>query len=654
MKYILLLMLPAFCFAQIHTNDYPVYHHPDLGVHYHIHKTIFKIWAPKASTVVLRLYEHGIGGEPIRTIHMSIAQNGVWHTDVTGDLKNKYYTFQIQQNHEWLPETPDIYAFAVGVNGHRGMVVDLHETNPSDWHNDKKPAQKNFTDIIIYESHVRDLSISNNSGIKNKGKFLGIAELNTKTADGMYTGLSHLKELGITHLHLLPSFDFNTIDETKLDQREYNWGYDPLNFNTPEGSFSTNPFDGAVRIKEFKQMVQALHANGIRLIMDVVYNHTSGIKTPFNYTAPGYYYRHNEDGSFSDGSGCSNETASERPMMRKFMIESLVYWAKEFHIDGFRFDLMGLHDIETMNQISDTLHKIDPTIFIYGEGWTGGSSPLPEDKRAIKKSTYKLHNIAAFSDDIRDALRGAHDNDSGKGFVSANPWLKESVKFGIVASTQHPQINYSHVHYSHEPWAGEPFQTINYVSCHDDNTLIDKLRKSNWEATEADLIKMDKLSQSIVLTSQGVVFLHSGAEMLRTKQGIANSYNLPDSINEIDWSRKTKYRGVFDYYQSMIALRKNHPAFRMPTTKMIQEHLRFIDHEDPFLLAYTISDHANGDTWKDILLIFNGENKEKDMQLPEGNWTVALDGEKVNEAGIKQVSAILKVPAISALVLFKK
>jgi pullulanase len=654
MKSFLLLMLPAFCFAQIHTNDYPVYHHPDLGVHYNIHKTVFKVWAPKASTVVLRLYKNGEGGEPLRTIHMSVAHDGVWHTDVTGDIKNQYYTFQIQQDHHWMSETPDIYAFAVGVNGHRGMVVDLQETNPSDWHNDKRPNQVNFTDIIIYESHVRDLSISENSGIKHKGKFLGIAELNTKNNNGQSTGLSHLKELGITHLHLLPSFDYNTIDESKMLMNNYNWGYDPLNFNAPEGSYSTDPYNGAVRIKEFKQMVQALHANGIRVIMDVVYNHTSGIKTPFNYTAPGYYYRHNADGSYSDGSGCSNETASERPMMRKFIIESLVYWAKEYHIDGFRFDLMGLHDQETMNQISDTLHKIDPTIFIYGEGWTGGSSPLPEEQRAIKKYTYKLHKIAAFSDDMRDALRGAHDVDSGKGFVSGNPWLKESVKFGIVASTPHPQINYSHVHYSHEPWAAEPYQTINYVSCHDDNTLVDKLRKSNWEATEEDLIKMEKLSQSIVLTSQGVVFLHSGAELLRTKQGIANSYNLPDSINEIDWSRKTKYKSVFDYYQSMISLRKNHPAFRMPTTKMIQDHLHFTDYTDPSLLVYTISNNANGDSWKDILVVLNGENKDKELTLPAGKWTIAVDGVTVKEEGIKQVETILKVPAISAMVLFRQ
>ena len=651
MKNLILLFMPFFSFAQINTNDYPVYHHADLGVNYSAHKTVFKIWAPKASAVKLRLYNHGDGGELLRTIDMSIAHDGVWQTELTQDVKNEYYTFQILQDHHWLSETPDVYAKAVGVNGKRGMIVDMLETNPADWDKDIKPVQKNFTDIVIYESHVRDISICHNSGIAHKGKFLGIAEPHTKSPEGVSTGLDHLKELGITHLHLLPSFDFNTIDESKPELNVYNWGYDPINYNVPEGSFSTNPFDGRVRIKEFKQMVQALHANGIRVVLDVVYNHTSGLVTPFNLTAPGYYYRHNSDGTYSDASGCSNETASERPMMRKFMIESVAYWAKEYHIDGFRFDLMGIHDIETMNQLSDTVHKIDPTIFIYGEGWTGGSSPLPEEQRAVKKYTYKLNKIAAFSDDMRDAIKG---KDSEKGFVSGDIWLKEGIKFGIVASTQHPQINYNNVHYSHEPWAAEPYQTINYVSCHDDHSLFDRLKIVNPHASEEELIKMDKLSQTIVFTSQGVVFLHSGAEMLRTKKGIGNTYNLPDSINEIDWSRKAKYKSVFDYYRSMIALRKHHPAFRMPSTIMIQEHLKFMDNNDPLLLAYAIIDHANGDEWKDILVILNGDKTEKEIGLPEGQWTVAMDGNTINEAGIKQVDTKMIVPAISAMVLYRK
>ena len=401
-------------------------------------------------------------------------------------------------------------------------------------------------------------------------------------------------------------------------------------------------------------MVQALHANGIRVILDMVYNHTANLENPFNQFAPGYFYRHTADGKYSDASACGNETASEKPMMRKFMLESAAYWATEYHVDGFRFDLMGVHDIETMNAISDTLHKIDPTIFIYGEGWTAGASPLKEEARAVKKNTFMMNKVAAFSDDIRDGLHGPYNNVKVKGFVSAAKGNAESVKFGIVASTQHPQVNYKEVNYSKAPWAAEPYQTINYVSCHDDNTLFDRLRIGNPEASEAELIKMDKLSQAVVLTSQGIPFIHSGAEMLRSKKGIANSYNLPDSINEIDWSRKSKYDAVFNYYKAMIALRKNHPAFRMPSNALIQERLKFIETADPLMIAYQITGNANGDEWKNILVILNGNATEKNIQLPAGKWMLASDGIIVKETGIKEITEKLSVPSTSALILFKQ
>jgi len=513
--------------------------------------------------------------------------------------------------------------------------------------------QKNFTDIIIYESHVRDISISKNSGIKAKGKFLGLAQTGTKSAEGLSTGLGHLKELGVTHLHLLPAFDYNSVDESKPELNTYNWGYDPLNYNVPEGSYATNPYDGRVRIKEFKQMVQALHANGLRVILDVVYNHTANREAAFNQLVPGYYYRYNTDGSYSDASGCGNETASEKAMMQKFMIESVAYWAKEYHLDGFRFDLMGAHDIATMNMISDTLHKIDPTIFVYGEGWTAGASPLPEEDRAVKKNTYQLHNIAAFSDDIRDGLRGPFNNVKEKGFVSGATGNLESVQFGIVASTQHPQVDYTKVNYSKAPWAAQPYQAISYVACHDDNTLFDRLAIANPGAAETDLIKMDKLAQTAVLTSQGVTFLQSGAELLRTKKGVANSYNSPDSINEINWSRKAKYKDVFNFYKGLIALRKNHPAFRMPTTTMIQQHLQFTNTNDPLLIAYTINNHANNDPWKDILVLLNGNKTDKQIPLPAGTWSVAVDGKTVNEKGLQQLSSTISIPATTAYVLYK-
>jgi pullulanase len=342
-------------------------------------------------------------------------------------------------------------------------------------------------------------------------------------------------------------------------------------------------------------------------------------------------------------------------MMRKYMIESVVYWAKEYHLDGFRFDLMGVHDIETMNEISAALHKIDPTIFIYGEGWTAGNSPLAEDLRAVKKNVSKLDKIAAFNDDMRDGIKGGWSDVKSKGFVSGAAGNVESVKFGIVGSTQHAQIDYSKVNYSKAPWAAGPYQSINYVSCHDDNTLFDRLKISNPDASEADLIKMDKLSNAIVLTSQGVPFLHAGVEMLRTKQGVANSYNSPDSINQIDWSRKSKYKTVVDYYKELIELRKNHPAFRMPSTQMIQSHLSFLETKDTNIIAYQISRNANGDSWKNILVIFNGNTTDKRINIPEGNWMLAADGNTINEKGIKQVSAgETPIPATSTYILYEK
>ena len=651
-KIILLTLLPFVCFSQMNNKDYPVYSGTDLGITYSPSSTTFKIWAPTATNVKLRFYKAGTGGKALQVIAMQKVLPGIWRTIIYRNIKNTYYTFQVEANGKLLQETPDIYAKAVGVNGQRGMVVNMAETNPLNWQNDKRPALKNYTDIVLYESHVRDLSVSKNSGIKNKGKFLGIAEVGTKSTDGLATGLSHLKELGITHLHLLPSFDFNSVDETAPNEK-YNWGYDPLNYNVPEGSYATNAYDGKVRIKEFKQMVQRLHSNGIRVIMDVVYNHTSNTETPFNLLVPDYFYRKKADGTYSDATGCGNETASEKVMMRKFIIESVTHWVKEYHVDGFRFDLMGVHDIETMNEISAALHKIDKSIFIYGEGWTAGSTPIPEELRAVKKNVYKLNNIAAFSDDIRDGLHGPYNNVKEKGFVSGGVGWKESIKFGIVAATQHPQINYSSVNYSKAPWANEPSQAISYVSCHDDNTLFDRLKLGNPQATEDELIKMDKLSQTIVLTSQGVPFIHSGAEMLRTKQGIANSYNLPDSINEIDWSRKLTYSNVFNYYKGLIDLRKSHPAFRMPSTKLIQQHLQFTETEDPLLVIYQLNNHANDDAWKDIVVLLNGEAKAKTITLPAGNWMLVADGNTINQKGIKQMSGEIELPGTAGFILYK-
>lgn len=640
-------------------DEYPVYEGSDLGLNYSPQQSVFKLWSPPAEAVRIHLYKAGEGGEPLRSEDLKRRKNGVWEVIFKEDLKGQFYTFQVKVNGAWLAETPDPYVKAVGVNGNRGMVVDLASTNPEGWEKDQRPPLANFTDVVIYELHVRDLSSDPNSGIKNSGKFLGLTEIGTKSKEGEMTGLDHIKDLGITHIHLLPSFDFKSLDEKIENNPKYNWGYDPKHYNVPEGSYASNPYDGAVRIREFKQMVKTLHEQGIRVILDVVYNHTGDTEASvFNQVVPGYYYRQREDGSFSDASACGNETASERPMMRKFIVESVKYWVNEYHLDGFRFDLMGIHDQETMNQVSAELHKIDPTIFIYGEGWTAGDSPLPEENRSLKKYTYKLDKVAAFSDDIRDAIKGYVFGPKDKGFVSGLPGLEESIKFGIVASTQHPQVLYDSVNYSEEPWAKEPYQTITYVSCHDNNTLWDRLLLSAPEASEAERIKMHKLAGAIVLTSQGVSFLHAGVELLRTKQGVENSFESPDEINLIDWSRKSKYKDVYNYYKGLVALRKNHPAFRMNATEQIQKHLRFLEFKHPNnIVGYTITDNANGDSWKEIIVFFNGNRAPRELYLPEGDWKVVLDDQTVNEAGIKKIKGgednPMMIPAISAMVLVR-
>jgi pullulanase len=634
-------------------EEYPEYRGDDLGLTYSPEQSVFKVWSPAVSNVKLNLYSSSSDENAIRTEYLSRTDEGVWETTIEGDQKGKYYTFQVESDGKWLEEAPDPYAQAVGTNGKRGMVVDLTETNPEGWENDQRPALENFNDIIIYELHVRDLSMDENSGIQNKGKFLGLTETGTKSAEGESTGLDHIKDLGVTHVHLLPSYDFLSVDESKPEDNEFNWGYDPQNYNTPEGSYSTNPEDGAVRIREFKQMVKTLHDNGLRVIMDVVYNHTGATENSnFNLMAPGYYYRQDTLGGFSNASACGNETASDRKMMRKFIVESVKYWAQEYHIDGFRFDLMGIHDMETMNQVSAALRGVDETIFVYGEGWTAGWSPLPDDKKAIKANTHKMLRVAAFSDDIRDAIKGHVFTHDAKGFASGQPGLEESIKFGVVASTEHRQINYDSINYSKAPWAKEPYQTITYVSCHDNHTLWDRLTLSCPEASEEERIKMHKLAGTIVLTSQGVSFLHAGVEMMRTKDGEENSFKSPDSINRIDWARKSKYKEVYNYFKSLVQLRKNHPAFRMTSNQMITNRLEFLDMPESNLVAYTISDNANGDSWKNILVVLNGNTSYKTVNIPEGEWKIVLDGEQINEEGLGTISANqLTIPASSAMVL---
>ena len=638
-------------------DDYPVYEGDGLGVRYTPETTTFRLWAPTAEEVKLRFYSQGLGGEATRETAMGKAEQGTWLAAFDEGLQGAFYTFQVKVDGQWLAETPGPNATAAGANGQRGQVVDFAATNPEGWENDQRPPLASPTDVILYELHVRDLSTHPSSGIQHKGKFLGLAETGTKSPQGLSTGLDHIKALGVTHIHLLPSFDFLSVDEAKLEDNKFNWGYDPHLYNVPEGSYSTDPTDGAVRIREFKQMVKTLHDNGLRVIMDVVYNHTGATENSvFNQTVPGYYYRHNEDGSFSNASACGNETASERAMMRRFIIESVKYWATEYHIDGFRFDLMGIHDIETMNLLSDALHQIDPTLFLYGEGWTAGDSPLPVEKRALKRHTAQLKGVAAFSDDIRDAIKGHVFTHDDPGFISGKPGQEGRIRFGVVAATQHPQLHYDsiQIYDADGPWSPSPAQTITYFSCHDNNTLWDRLALSRPDASMEEKIQMQKLAGAIVLTSQGVSFLHAGVEMARTKQGVENSFESPDSINQIRWERKEKFIDVFDYYQGLIALRKNHPAFRMPTTEMVQQHLEFLAPAAPNVVAFTLSGNANGDSWKDILVIYNANPEYQNIAIPPGAWTIAADGAHVAEDGLGTISADeLAVPGITAMVLYK-
>lgn len=638
--------------------EYPVYEGNDLELAYTPARSVFTLWSPVAKEVRLNLYAAGDGGESIGQYALSASKNGTWKVVVDKDLKGIFYTFQVRIGDKWLNETPGIWAKAVGINGNRGAVIDWTETDPEGWEQDKAPALKHFSDIVIYEMHHRDFSIAANSGIQHKGKFLALTENGTLGPDGVATGIDHLKELGVTHVHLLPSYDFGSIDESRPEDKKYNWGYDPKNYNAPEGSYSTQPHEPVVRIREFKEMVQNLHRNGIRVIMDVVYNHTQvGDGSNFSLTVPGYFYRHTPDGSYSDASGCGNETASEREMVRRYIVESVKYWAKEYHIDGFRFDLMGIHDIETMNRVKKELAQVDPTIFVYGEGWAASDSPLPVEQRAVKVNAPHLEEVAVFSDDLRDALKGSVFEVGQPGFASGQPKGNiETVKFGIVGAVQHPQVDYSQILYCKAPYANQPTQVINYVSCHDDLCLVDKLKLSAPKDMEAEeWVKFDKLAQTIVFTSQGVPFMRAGEEMLHSKKGVHNSFESPDSINEIDWSFKAKNKEVFDYYKNLIALRKAHPAFRIPTSEGVRKLLRFMDINEPGVIAYTLGEYANGDQWKNILVIYNGNRKSAELILPEKHWTAVCRDGKIDMEGL----AVLKggktrIPASSALILWSE
>mgnify|MGYP000653432512 FL=1 len=567
---------------------------------------------------------------------------GKWELTVKSDLKGKYYLFSVY-NSAQPDNTPGIFAKAVGVNGKRGAIVDLRDTDPEGWADDVRPALSNPCDLVIYEMHHRDFSVDLSSGIKNKGKYLALTEPKA---------IEHLQRLGVNVVHILPSFDYASVDESKPDVPQYNWGYDPLNYNVPEGSYSTDAATPTTRIREFKQMVQALHRAGIRVILDVVYNHTFDINgSNFQKTYPDYFYRKTAEGKYSDGSGCGNETASEKPLMREFMKESVEYWIKEYHIDGFRFDLMGVHDIETMNEIRAMVDQIDPSIYIYGEGWSAGSCAYPQEKLAMKANAKQLNGIGAFCDDMRDALRGPFSDDHKGGFLIGEPGQEESIKFGIVGAIAHPQIDMTKVNYSREAWTNEPSQMVAYVSCHDDMCLTDRLRATVPYITDDELIRLDLLAQTAVLTSQGVPFILSGEEMLRDKKSVHNSFRSPDSINRLDWNNLKRYPQVFDYYAGLIALRKAHPAFRMGKAEEVRKHLEFVD-APKGVVAFRLKDNAGGDAWRNIYVVLNSQKTPQNVKVAEGSYTTVVANGKVNADGLGLISGTtLTVAPQSALIV---
>lgn len=626
------------------------YHGQDLGVTYSPTETTFKVWAPTAKNLEVIIYQDGEKGIG-KKIPLKLGAKGVWSASLSGDLEGLFYNFQVTHGDQTI-EVVDPYAKAAGVNGKRGQIVDLALTNPPGWDDVLWLSLENPVDAVLYEVHVRDYSSSPSSGTKAKGQFLGLTEAGTKAPKGVSTGLDHLKELGITHLHLLPIFDFATVDERK-PKKSYNWGYDPLNYNLPEGSYSSDPRDGRVRIFELKAMIQKLNQAGIGVVMDVVYNHTfHSLASSFHKLVPGYYYRHHQDGSFSNGSGCGNELADEKSMVRKFIVDSVTYWAKEYKLAGFRFDLMGLHHIKTMQAVREALDLIQPEILIYGEGWAAAQSTLPEYDRALKENTPQLERIASFSSDLRDGIKGHVFHTNQGGFIQGSG-LEETVKFGLTGAVNHPGVDYRNVLYSQGPWAINPSQSVAYAEAHDNLTLWDKLLCTTPPDADSERIKMMKLAHTIILTSQGIPFIHAGQDFARTKGGDPNSYQSPDQVNQLDWDLKAEFIDLFEYTKGLIELRKNRPAFRMRSGDEVRAKLQFLKMPEHNMIGFALGPNANGDSYETILVFLNSNPWPVELIIDPGAWDVLVDHEGVGDQGIL-FGPGAKVQALSSLILAKK
>lgn len=634
--------MPDYFTSEEFVSQY-TYNGDDLGATYTAEKTTFRVWAPTANKIELNIYDNGDSGEAENVVEMASDVKGTWLTEVNGDLNGKYYTYTAYFDGKTNKDIVDPYARTVGVNGKRGEIVDLDSTDPEGWSNDSRHTYENVTDMSIYELHIRDFSSDPDSGIKNVGKYIAFAEAGTKTSDGIATGIDHLKDLGVTTVHILPSYDYGSVDETQLDKEQYNFGYDPVNYNSPEGSYSTDPYHGEVRINEYKQMVKALHDAGIGVVMDVVYNHTYNTNYCFEKLVPGYFYR--PDGS--NGSGCGNDVASERPMVSKFITDSVKYWADEYHLDGFRFDLMGLIDVDTMNDVRAAVDTVDKNIFIYGEGWTLTTNLTRDVALATQTNSALTPGVAYFSDTIRDAIRGNVFEDTEKGFVGG----------GTTAAKVKDGVSYS------SSWSVSPEQTVNYDSCHDNHTIWDRIANTNPENTEAERISMNKLSAAIIFTSQGVPFIMSGEEFLRTKTKADgtfdhNSYSSPDSVNLLDYSRVGEYSEVYEYYKGLINLRNAFSELRMTTAEQVDSNLSFVSGLGKGVVGYTIKGNlgvnaGSNEKAHDIFVVYNPLAESINVTLPEGNWSVLANGEKAGTEVLATANGTVDISAISAMVLVK-
>lgn len=637
-------------------KEFEVYEGTDLGAVYTKESTSFRLWAPTADKVTLCLYEAGNDCEAYEVTEMKKDVNGTWLLVKEGDLHKVYYTYIVEVDGD-AQETNDPYAKAAGVNGKRSMVVDLSLTNPEGFENDHGPAIKKETDIIVYELSVIDTTADKSCGAKYPGKYLGLTETGTKTANGTPTGLDHILDLGVTHVQIMPCYDFGSIDESRPDIEQYNWGYDPINYNVPEGSFSTDPFHGEVRIKELKQMVQTFHEHGIGVIMDVVYNHTYDIvNNCFQKCVPDYYYRLNEDGTYSDASACGNEVASEKPMVSKFIIDSLKHWVKEYHMDGFRFDLMGCLDIATMEKAAVELRKENPCLILYGEGWAADESPIPLEERCLKENVPNFKGLGAFSDDIRDTVRGHVFYEEEVGYVSGAPDLENDIRFSVVGATRHPEVDYDSYTYSTGPWAKNPTDIVNYISCHDNLTLWDKLSVSRPDASEEDILCMNRLATAMVFTAQGIPFFLSGEEFARTKpiegtdEVAENSYNLPHYTNTMKYERLEEYNDLYEYYKGLIAFRKSKELLRLGTTEEVVEHLSFVDDLPKNVVAFVLEDEN-----EKIFVAYNSNEEAVTLELPEkGNWDICIDNDKASATGIATATDSVEVKRIACLVAVLK